>query len=133
MAKQEKLTSFSTLFPEIIYDKDQISEKSLDIWNSYRLSVFPKKFNYQAFDKFPIKSSDTVESIASRYYGDPKMWWLVLLSNDAEDPFTFINDSIKNSNENKGVINLLKIKYLGEIMLAMKKYKNVQKRDINRN
>lgn len=132
--KREKLTSMSVLFPEIIYDYDQISELSLDIWNSYKLIALPRKQNYQAYDKYEVNTGMTLENISRDYYGDGRLWWLVLLSNDAEDPFTFIQDVLNGAGGFKdSQISLLKKKHVGEILVSMKKHKNIKSKDYNSN
>jgi hypothetical protein len=132
--KREKLTSLSTLFPEIIYDNEQLPEISLDIWNSYKLFVFPRKQNFQAYDKFEVQIGMSPEKISREYYGDSRLWWLVLMSNDAEDPFTFIEDVISGMEPYEdGRINLLKRKYVGEILINMRKFKNIKSKEYNSN
>jgi hypothetical protein len=44
------------------------------------------KENSAAFYPYEIKDSDTPESIATKYYGDPEKHWIVLLFNDIIDP-----------------------------------------------
>lgn len=44
------------------------------------------KENSSAFYKYDIKDTDTPESIATKYYGDPEKHWIVLSFNDIIDP-----------------------------------------------
>lgn len=132
--RQQKLMSFSNLFPEIIYDKEQIPNESLDIWNSYRIHIFPKSSNHRAYEKIKVRVGDTPEKISQRYYGNGRFWWIVLLSNEAEDPFTFIEEVLMGEEPYEdGRIKVLKSKYISEIMLNMRKIKNVMRREKNRN
>jgi hypothetical protein len=39
------------------------------------------------FYKYPVKDSDTPESIASKYYNDPTRHWIILYTNQIIDPY----------------------------------------------
>lgn len=82
--------SMINMFPEIIYDKDQVPTKSLDIWNSFRTNVLPLVLSNRSYFLYQVKPRDTLENLASRFYGTPRLWWLTLLVNDADDPFDFL-------------------------------------------
>ncbi len=130
MANNESPTSFSKLFSKVIYDEEQISEITLDIWNSYRLKYFPRTLDYMAFDKYQVKQEDTIERIANKFYNNNRLWWLVLLVNNAEDPFTFLEE-VRNDNETykDSKILILKAKYLSDILANIKKIKNIESKN----
>ena len=125
----QPLTSFSNLFPEIVYDEDQIPEVTLDIWNSYRVSILPRKANFNAYIKHFVEQKDTNESLARTYYNNDRLWWLIPFCNNAEDPLYFL-DEVRNTlgEYGNGTILILKPKYLGDILLNIKKIKNVENR-----
>lgn len=135
MAKEiEKMTSFAKLFPEIIYDESQISAPSLDIWNSYRLKVIPMQTNFDAYIKHRVVKQDTLESLARQYYSNAYLWWFVPLVNNAEDPFSFLDDVRNGENGfEDGKILILKAKYLADIFSSLKKNKNIENRNMKIN
>lgn len=131
---QEAITSLSKLFPEIIYDADQISELTLDIWNTYRLNILPKISNHTAFIKYEVKASDTLEGLARNFYANDRLWWLILFANNAEDPFSFLDDIRSGQTElENGKILILKPKYISDILLNLKRLKNVESRNAKNN
>jgi hypothetical protein len=109
--------SFVNLFPTIV-DDDKI--KLLDIWNSYRVRVVPAIYNADAYIEYNPASSDTLYGLANTYYGDPALWWVIPLVNDAEDPFDFIQDAIDNGT----TILILKNTYISSILFTMSRLKN---------
>lgn len=113
--------SFAHLFPEFVYDKDQAAEKSLDIWNAYRIKyTSPDNQNSMAFFYRRLSEKDTLISLAREYYGNDALWWLILESNNAEDPFTFLDD-IRRTPEQ--TIRILKKKFVSDIIYQMITYR----------
>lgn len=35
-----------------------------------------------------VTSSDRIDSLAKKYYGDSRLWWVIAEANDLEDPVT---------------------------------------------
>lgn len=111
--------SFINLFPTIVDDNKY---KVLDIWNSFRVRVIPSIFAADAYIPYNPSSSDTLYGLATTYYGDPSLWWVIPLVNDAEDPFDFIQDAVDNGT----TINILKNTYISSILFTMSRLKNSQ-------
>jgi hypothetical protein len=44
------------------------------------------KNNSSFFDQYDIKDGETPEIVASRWYGNPELHWVILLTNDIIDP-----------------------------------------------
>ena len=119
-------SSFANLFPEIIYDKDQVGELTLDIWNNYRVFIFPKKLESKAFFRYRVSERDTLENIAQKYYGNTRLWWLTLVINDVEDPFDFIeNNMIDRITTKDGIIKILKQEYVNQIQIRVKTIREI--------
>lgn len=118
-------TSMVNLFPEIIYDKDQVPTKSLDIWNSFRFVILPVILSNRAYFLYTVKPRDTLEGIAGKFYNDQRLWWITLILNDAEDPFDFLSNVLDNSdNENSlSKIKILKSSFIPVILSELKKVK----------
>ena len=76
--------SFTNLFPEITYNKDELTLPILDIWNNLRLVTFPEA-SEAAYVYYRLQEGDNL-------YDTINWWWLIPLVNYAEDPFTFIDD-----------------------------------------
>jgi len=85
-------TSFSNLFPKIWYDREELAEPILDIWNNYRLVTFPTDFTDASYLFYTVDPSDTLYKISDDFYGTIEYWWLIPIMNDAEDPFRFLDD-----------------------------------------
>jgi hypothetical protein len=94
--------SFSNNFKIDSYDRETNSTPILDIWKDivYVLKQEEKVgvFNFLYHE---VKVTDSLESLAENYYNDQRLWWLILLANDSEDPFDFINVTLQNGNSIK--------------------------------
>ena len=88
-------TSFSNLFPNIWYDRDQLAEPILDIWNNYRLVSFPTDLTEASYLFYTLDPSDTLYSLSSDFYNTIEYWWLIPLMNEADDPFRFLQDVLE--------------------------------------
>lgn len=114
-------SSFVNMFPEIIYDKDQVGEVSLDIWNNFRIDILPRELDRKAFFRYRVTDQDTLESLAQTYYGDVRLWWLTLVINDVEDPFDFIeNNMLDRITTEDGIIKILKQEHVESIQFQIK-------------
>lgn len=79
-------TSFINLFKSEIYDKEINPNYTLDIWDSY---VINPKYgtslkNFQLYD---VKAGDTWVGLASQFYDDQRLWWIIPLFNNIDNPF----------------------------------------------
>lgn len=117
--------SFINLFSEIVYDSTQIAQNSLDIWDAYQIDNITQGSNNQlpTFLYRPT-SSDSLERIARVFYNSDRLWWITLMVNNVEDPFTFLDDVV-NKNLQGGLINILKIAYISDIILDMQRIKAI--------
>ena len=116
--------SFINLFSQIVYDSSQISQNSLDIWDAYQIDNIAK--GYKTLPTFIYKPSrtDSLERLARVFYQSDRLWWVTLIVNNVEDPFTYIDDTI-NFNLNGGSINILKLKYIPQLVLEMNRVKAI--------
>lgn len=89
-------TSFINLFNAIVYDKETIPNTSLDIWDSYIIKSEIKDFltNFQVHN---VSVGDTWVGLARKYYGDERLWWIIPLFNNIENPFIIKQDDIFNT------------------------------------
>jgi len=39
---------------------------------------------------YTVKGQDTLSGIAYKFYGDPRLWWVIALANDAYNPSALI-------------------------------------------
>ena len=116
MAKNLGTTSFINLFPEFVYDKQQVAEKSLDIWNSFRIKILNERNNETAFIYHIIQATDTYTTLAQKYYKDQTLWWLIPLANEVEDPFVFLQAARVADTSEESIIKVLKAEYLGNVL-----------------
>jgi hypothetical protein len=116
--------SFINLFPEITYDKFQIAQKSLDIWNAYQIRNIARNSERLPTFLYRPAEDDSLEKLAKYFYKSDRLWWVTLLVNDVEDPFTFLDDVI-HKNVNNGTINILKYAYISDLVYEMKRIKAI--------
>jgi len=90
-------TSFINLFNAIVYDKDTIPNYSLDIWDAYVIKS-EIKGTLTNFQLHNVKVGDTWVGLAKLYYGDERLWWIIPLFNDIENPFIIKQEDIFNEN-----------------------------------
>ena len=73
----------------IQYDID-LSGRPVDAKNIFTYAYILKKYmrnNRNVFD-YVVVSGDSPESLAYKYYGDPKMSWVILMANDIKDVYS---------------------------------------------
>ena len=80
-------SDISNLYPTIKLD----GIKVLDIWNAYTITQEFKN-NTIAESFYIVESGDTWSSIAQKLYGERRLWWVIALFNDIEDPFQLYHD-----------------------------------------
>jgi hypothetical protein len=72
----------SSLYPLTKIDTKTI----LDVWNSYTITDEFKK-NTIEYGTYLVEEGDTWSSVAGKIYDDRRLWWVIALYNDLEDPF----------------------------------------------
>ncbi|MAK80329.1 MAG: hypothetical protein CMJ17_00390 [Phenylobacterium sp.] len=78
---------YLSYLPKFDYKFGNFSVQMADIFKAVKFSQ--KTLNdITGFDFFVIQDGESPDDIASRFYGDPNLYWLVLLSNDIIDPQT---------------------------------------------
>jgi hypothetical protein len=120
--------SFTNLFPEVTYDKSELTLPILDIWNNLRLVTFPDSSD-AAYEYYRLQEGDTLYEISSQFYDTINWWWLIPLVNYAEDPFTFIDDVLNGFHPldiPAKNIRVLRRNYLSYISRNITVIKNVQ-------
>lgn len=117
-------TSIINLFPEIVYDKSQVANLSLDVWSAFDIKIFPKNTKANPYILYRPTQADSLPTLANTFYGSDRLWWVTLLINEVEDPFSFLDDVTING-LNAGVIKILKIQYIPTIIFQIKKLKAI--------
>jgi hypothetical protein len=101
-----KSNNFSGVFSRWIYEKKQSSSISLDIWKDFNIKI-PQESKYSSiiFSEYKVIATDfSVEIIANKLYSQASLWWTILVANNEDDPFDFLqnvreeNSKYKNSN-----------------------------------
>lgn len=90
-------TSFINLFNAIIYDSNQNPNYSLDIWDAYIILTDYKKdlVNFQLYN---VAKGDTWIKLANTFYNDQRLWWIIPLFNQIDDPFIIKQQDILDKN-----------------------------------
>ena len=113
MGIPESKTSLKNLFPITKIGEVPI----IDFWNAYQL-VDDFRSQSNLFDTYKTTTGERWDLIAEQVYGDRELWWVIVLFNNIEDPFSLyyeldIDNSIKS-------IILLKEQYMDMILNAVR-------------
>jgi len=102
--------SFRNLFPDIVVD----DIKMADLWRAWQLSdEFKKKV--KVYDTFFVEENDRWDTIAEDVYDDRRLWWVLVLFNEIEDPFSiYFEKNIPNA------IKKIKIITAGDVAIILK-------------
>ena len=119
-------TSLGNLFPEIEYDSNVGGKLSLDIWNSYRIRIDPISNSKDSYFMYTVSKADTLPLLSNTYYGTTRLWWLILLANDAVDPYDFLQDVIDGSEGENGQIKIYKRITVDRLLYDMQRNKVTQ-------
>lgn len=73
-------------FPKLLYTRDGVTNLVTNLLT--RIATVKGEIDTSAlYYEYNIKDGDTPEIIASKYYGDAELHWVVLIFNDIIDPF----------------------------------------------
>ena len=73
-------------FPKLVYSSNGTSTIITDLMTRPAL-IQDILNNSSLYYEYDIQEGDTAEMIASKYYGDPELHWIVLITNQITDPF----------------------------------------------
>jgi hypothetical protein len=105
-----------------LYPKTKVGTKTiLDVWNAFTITEEFKN-NTVVFANYHVEEFDTWSSIAGKVYGDRRLWWVIALYNNIEDPFQLYYEfGINNKTTNLKVISEIYIySLLNEITNRLK-------------
>lgn len=104
---------FAVNFDITNYSSDVNSFPTLDIWKDITINLRQEeKFNSSLYFYHEVKRNDSLESISNFYYQTINLWWLILLVNECEDPFDFLQEKLNTA----APIKILKVQFLGNIL-----------------
>lgn len=123
--KNVPASSFMNLFKEVVYDKTKNPNFSLDIWDSYVVNPFNKR-EMRFFLLHRVERGQTWVKLARTYYDDERLWWIIPLFNDIEDPFIALDTEL----DDRGIIELqiLKPQYVNQLLLMARQQKIINDR-----
>jgi hypothetical protein len=75
--------SFRNLFPDITVGDVQMA----DLWRAWTITEELKN-KIKVFDEYFIEENDRWDLIAEEVYGDRRLWWILVMFNNIEDPFS---------------------------------------------
>jgi hypothetical protein len=80
------MSKYFSKFPKLIYTRQGVSNLATDLLT--RIDTIKGVLdNTSLFYTYSIQEGDTPEMIASKYYGDAELHWIVLIFNEIIDPF----------------------------------------------
>jgi hypothetical protein len=101
--------SVKNLYPDVVVDDITI----VDFWRSWQISKDFKN-SIKNFDTLKLSENDRWDTLAEALYGDRKLWWILVLFNEIEDPFRIYYD--KTISSRVEYIRAIKIEDVGEII-----------------
>jgi hypothetical protein len=110
-AMLQSKNNFPSVFSTIMYDLTN-KHPIKDIWKDLSINIKQeeKKSDY-LFLYHEFKQSDTIESLSETYYGNINLWWLILLTNEVNDPFDY-----KDTFLELGAVKILKGEHIPKLL-----------------
>lgn len=122
------ITSFINLFPEIVYNKDENPNHILDIWDTYVISKF-KEDEVRYFNRHILKNGENWITLATQYYNNSRLWWIIPLFNNVDDPFLVYDAELYN--EIGPEIKVLKAEYIEDLLILARQARIKADREVN--
>jgi hypothetical protein len=122
MALPSDINSIKNLFTNTVVDNKEI----IDLWTSWEISDEIRE-KVKGFGTVSIENGDSWHSISEIVYGTRDLWWVLILFNDVEDPFTIFFDS--SIPESTNTIQIIKPEYISIILNDIRQ-KRIQKEEI---
>lgn len=91
LKKQNEIPELPNLNPENVANLfrvgvDENGDYYYDLSDTLYLDM--SNIGNESYNEYVVSSKDSAYSISNKFYGTPKLWWLVLTANDITDPFT---------------------------------------------
>jgi hypothetical protein len=76
-------------FPTVYYTFDPAKQEFFTLRNLFTrvIDIQSVLQNSLVYYEYTMKDTDTLESIAFKYYGDPLRWWIIMFANVMIDPY----------------------------------------------
>lgn len=75
------------------FSKAVVGTDGVSYWDLWPLT---ESIPSQADDStHTVVATDTIATIATKWYGDPTLWWAVALANDIVDPLTEVYEGLE--------------------------------------
>ena len=81
---------YNSRYTTVPYYYDELCERHV-----YGIGTNLKKNT--SFYSHKIQDTDTLDSLALKYYNNPTYWWVIAYFNDIQDPFAPLSEIYKNS------------------------------------
>ena len=65
--------------------KEQAADGTI-FWGPADLTVVPRSDD----QVYVVRHTDSLSSIAAKFYGDPRLWWVIAIANRAHNPTTLL-------------------------------------------
>lgn len=114
------VTSFMNFFKNIIYDENQVANYSLDIWDAFVISPFFKE-DLSYFLTHVVVQGDNWVQLANKYYRNDRLWWVIPLFNDIENPFLIFDKDLFD--EGISELKVLRPEYIEQIIMIARQEK----------
>lgn len=92
MALPSNRNSLKNLYPTVTLDDISMA----DIWRSWKIS-HEFKDKVTSYDVYRFSEGDRWDELSEIVYGDRRLWWVLVMFNEIEDPFEiYFDKSIKS-------------------------------------
>ena len=68
---------------------------NLDGYEFWDLSILPKIPVRLDDKRYQVQGPDRIDTLAQRFYGDPRLWWVIAVANNIEIVPTQLNEGMK--------------------------------------
>lgn len=95
----------------ILGDINYLNLNVTNIFNKVDLSDIRNDITY--YNEYNISNIERWDLLSTRFYGTPKLWWMLAVFNNVKDPFNL---------KNLETIKIIKIEKVPTILLKIKGY-----------
>lgn len=103
-------SSYLNLF-DVLRDTET-NEKFLNIFKSYIVSDTSLD-EIVIYDSYEAENNDWWDTIATKFYGNPFLWWVIAMTNDVINPFEYLEPGQE--------VKVLKQEYLHQILKEIRR------------
>ena len=116
MALPNDMKSIKNMLPEVYID----GSTQIDFWSAWRIASEYTESS-KLLDEYVVEEGVSWHDISEVVYSDRKLWWVIPLFNEVEDPFLMFTESTLALKKRK--LNILNPIYLNEFLNEIRSFR----------